>query len=132
MSLLIAFIDEVAAVTGLVKGSTLFATRLPELPDAAVCVYEYDGQAAHYTMGDGGDVLDRPRFQVLSRGPRNGYAAARAVIGAVHTGLDVTEVDWSGYRVHRSMPLYSPSSLGNDEADRPLIGCRFELTVTRA
>ena len=132
MTVLVAFIDQVAAVTGLTKGTNLFATRLPELPDAAVCVYEYDGQAAHYTMGDSGDVMDRPRFQVLARGSKHGYAAARDLIGLIHEGLDATEVTWGGYRVHRSMPLYTPSSLGNDEADRPMIGCRFELTVTRA
>lgn len=131
MTLLIAFIDQAATATGLVKGTNLFATRLPELPDAAVCVYEYDGKEAQYVMG-AGDVLDRPRFQVLARGTRNGYAAARVIIGQIHAALDVTEQDWDGWRVHRSMPLYTPASLGNDEADRPMIGCRFELTVTRA
>lgn len=130
MPLLIAVIDQVAAVAGLTKGVNLFATRLPELPDAAVCVYEYDGQAALYTMS--GTPLDRPRFQVLARGTRNGYAAARDTIGLIHEGLDATEAVWGGWTVHRSMPLYTPSSLGNDEADRPMIGCRFELTVTRA
>lgn len=131
MSLLIAVIDQVATATGLVKGVSLFAGRLPEAPDTAVAVWEYEGQPAEYVYGS--TVLDQPRMQLLSRGPKaGGYATARQNAVTAATSLDVAEVSWGGYQVHRCQPLYTVATLGPDEADRPLFSVRFELMVTRA
>ena len=132
MSLLLAVVDQVASVGGLVKGSTLFAGRLPEQPDAAVLVYEYEGQPAKYTMGNAGNVLDRPRIQVMVRAARDGYATGHALAETLHRGLDVAEVTWGGYRIHRCQPVSTLSSIGVDDADRPMFTVRFEIMTTRA
>lgn len=130
MSLLLAVVDQVASVGGLTKGVDLFAGRLPEQPDAAVLVYEYEGQPARYTMGS--VVLDRPRIQVMVRAARDGYASGHALAETLHRGLDVAEVSWGGYRIHRCQPVATLSSIGVDEADRPMFTVRFEIMTTRA
>ncbi len=132
MSLLLAVVDQVATVGGLTKGTNLFAGRLPEQPDAAVLVYEYEGQPAQYTMGNSGAVLDRPRIQIMVRAARDGYAAGHSLAETLHRGLDVTETTWGGYRIHRCQPVSTLSSIGVDEADRPLFTVRFEMLTTRA
>lgn len=115
----------------LTAGTNLFGARMQETPDVAVCLYEYAGEGPGYAFGASGQVIDRPRIQLVSRASRDDYATARDKAVTLRALLDVAGVTMSGITVLRITPIASVFSMGPDEQDRPLVGCNFTCEIIR-
>jgi Bacteriophage minor capsid protein len=111
-------------------GTDLFLGRMPETPDLCRAVYEYEGAPPVETMGAAATAVDKPRIQVLCRGGRDDYPAARDEAQEIRALLGaVASVTLSGIVVLRIRPLGSVNSLGPDGNDRPLVTVNFEAFV---
>ena len=131
MTILEAVANEINRIDPtLTIGEVLFAGRMPETPDRCVAVFQHQGQGQVETMGDG-EVLDQPRIQVLCRASRDDYPTAQADANTIHAGLDAYAVLWSGVSILRCIPISTPSSLGPDPVERPMLSVRFEVVLPR-
>ena len=114
----------------LTLGEVLFAGKMPEAPDRCVAVMEYAGRPPVETFRDG-ETLDLPRVQVLCRAGRDDYLTAQADAMGAYGGLDAYAALWSGIHILRCVPISTPSSLGPDSNDRPILSARFEVVTPR-
>lgn len=106
--------------------SNIFLGILPESPDLCIGVFEYAGLPPYETFNDGGLSLDRPNVQVLVRGPRNDYVAARDKAVAARNSLaKLANVSVSGVTVLRLSPSTSVNAIGYDDNDRPMFSVSF-------
>lgn len=112
-------------------GTDLFAGLLPDTPDACVALLETGGMPAAHTVGGGGAgsaVFERPSIQVICRGAKHDYAAARAKAGTAFTKLDgLANTTLSGTRYLSIFAAQPPFLIGRDENERPLVGFNVEV-----
>jgi len=120
------FIEAVAtaidAGTSLTTGTNLFIGWMPDQPDTAVSLHEYEGELATYLLGTA--VIDKPRIQVMSRSAS--YLTARDMLTSIRNLVDVHDTTLSGIVTLRLVPNGSIVGLGRDEKDR----WEFALSLT--
>lgn len=127
-----AILDDLAAYIATAGhgtvGTNLFKGHLPAQPDAAIALYEYQGEANVNVFGGAAAINERPRVQVRVRGALMDYPTARTKIQSIYRLLDaVEEEDLSGTRYNRIAALQAPFSLGVDANDRPEFACNFSV-----
>jgi len=111
-------------------GTNLFLGTLPETPDACVAIYENSGSSPAFTMGTGGIKVDYPMIQIISRGAREDYPAARDKAETIRNLLaSVLEESVSSIHIMRIEPMGSVNQLGVDPKYRPLISVNFRCLV---
>ena len=122
-----------SAGLGLVEGTNLFKSRLPDSPDLAVAIFEWGGQPNEKTMAShpGQAILERPSFQVLVRGDRQNlvsgsYSAARVLAESIYRKLDGYSGTLSGVAYQFIEAAAPPSHITTDDNDRPHIGCDYD------
>lgn len=130
MTVLEAIGDYLAAGSVGALGSTIFLGRMPDTPDACVCVYESAGSLPEMTFGSSGIAIDRPIIQVMCRAGRDDYPAARDKAVAVRDLLSgLTNTTLGSFKVLRVEPSGSVNPIGPDEKDRPLVSVNFNVMV---
>ena len=133
-------INEVAAYitaqsTRYAQGSSttaipLFMNKLPaESPDTSVVVIESGGLGPLYTQ-TGTVALERPTFQVITRSSAYSQARDNAehiwTILANVTNTSIAKTTSTGVTSYLTVtPLQSPSDMGQDAQERPLVTCNF-------
>lgn len=111
-------------------GTNLFLAVMPETPDACVAVYENAGSRPSFTMGSAPWAIDRPVIQVICRGARSDYPAARDKAETIRALLGaITDQTLSGINVMRIESQGSIVPMGEDENQRPMVSVNFECMV---
>lgn len=111
-------------------GETIWLGNLMETPDACLAVLEYEGETPVMTMSGPAVQLERPRLQVVARGPREDYEAARTAVLAARVLLAaVTDQTIGGLHVLRIEPVGRISPLGHDSGDRPRLAANFRVLL---
>jgi hypothetical protein len=115
------------------QGTNIFLAVMPESPDTLITIYENSGNRPSFTMGAAPWAIDRPLIQVICRGARGDYPAARnraeqirALLGAV------TDTTLSSVPVMRIESQGSIVPMGEDENLRPMVSINFECMVRYA
>lgn len=110
----------------------LFLGIMPDTPDACVALFEYAGEAPLEVMQSNTATLEQPSIQVMTRGARNDYPAALALIESVRDTLTaITDETISGVRFLRVHNLSSVNALGTDDKDRPEFSLALRAVVER-
>lgn len=110
----------------------LFLGIMPDQPDLCVALYEYSGAAPLEVYRDNSESLDRPSLQVITRGSRNDYPAARALLVSVRNVLvGITDETILGQRFLRVHETGSINALGTDDNDRPKFSLSFQVVTER-
>lgn len=123
-----AYID--ANRNDLTIGTNLFLSKMPDSPDACVCVYETQGNAPVMTFGATAIQLDRPNVQISVRAGRDDYAAARDMAQALRTLVaGIVNVTSSGVLIMRAEPTGSFYPLGVDQLERPRVVFNMDCHV---
>lgn len=111
-------------------GTNIFLAVMPESPDSCVCVFETAGFAPQFTMGAAAWAVDQPGIQVICRGPRGNYPAARDKADAIRGLLGaVVDSTLSSVNVMRIAPDGAVLSMGEDENGRPMVSVNFSCQV---
>lgn len=115
-------------------GTTLFRGALQEDPDAQVAIGEYTGAGPLTTFDEPGGCLERPRAQLLVRGPRGDRATPRLLIEQIaqkwvdRGGFTSTD----GTRYAAIVPIGSgPYVFKRDDNDRWTFARNFEVWKAR-
>ena len=112
-------------------GINLFGAKMPDAPDACICIYEYDGNPNEYTMGNGRDgqaAFELPRLQVQVRGVPRDYSGPRSVARSVSKSLSrIMNQTINGTYYIRVSPITAPVPLRVDDADRVYITFNAEV-----
>jgi hypothetical protein len=113
-------------------GTNIFIGIMPNSPDACLALYEYAGEGPMEAFNDGGVSLDVPSVQVMSRGGRMDYPAAKTLIVAARNSLTaVTNETLGTVRFLRVREMSAINTLGPDVNDRPLFTVSFQAVVER-
>lgn len=103
-------------------GTNLFLQMLPNTPDACVAVIEYQGLQPQDVLG--GQTLpkwERPRLQVISRGVKDDFAAARSKAEDAYRSLyTVVNLTVNGTYYLRVTVQQTPFLMEVDSLKRPL------------
>lgn len=130
MTILEAVGDYLQAQAQGTLGTNIFLGRMPDSPDACVCVYETAGSAPEMTFGSSGLAIDRPVLQVMCRAGRDDYPAARNKADGIRDLLaGITNTTMGSFTVLRMEPSGSVNPIGPDEKDRPLVSVNFNVMV---
>lgn len=114
------------------SGTDLFIGIMPNSPDLCVALYEYAGAGPLEVLTDDASTLERPSVQVMTRGPRNDYPAARALMVSVRDALTgITNETISGVTFLRVAEISSINALGVDENERPRFTLSLQTVVER-
>jgi Bacteriophage minor capsid protein len=98
--------------------------RLPDVPDQAVCLYEYGGPVPQFTHD--GQAWENPRVQVVAR--HRDYAAARQKAQDIYMLLNgKANLLIGGSRYLQIRALQSPFPLGRDQNDRERIVINLDI-----
>ena len=103
---------------------------MPETPDDAVVLREYEGAGVERYHGDFVSAIERPRVQVVARS--KSYQTAEAKIAAIVQELEAMEqqviggVDYFSIRA-----VANPGFLGTDENERAELVANFEVMKGR-
>lgn len=120
-----------AQTTSLTAGNNLRVGRLPESPDLAAAIFDYTGTQPDFTMGS--TWIDWPQYELVVRGPRNGYAEAHTLMDLIRGLLnDAPAGNYSGLTVLRIELVDTPASLPPDANDRPILSTRFTAAIQRS
>lgn len=112
-----------------VKGTTIYATMMPDNPDDLVVVSEYSGRRPEGALGSATPLARFPRVQVMVRSGR--YVTARQKAEDVFLALTpVANQQVGGTRVNSIWPLQEPALLETDENGRSVIV--FNVEIDRA
>ncbi|NBV78923.1 MAG: hypothetical protein EBR62_03550 [Verrucomicrobia bacterium] len=114
--------------TGGFADAPVFGGDLPERPVAAVCVTQTPRQGSQHTFGNtvGAPALEYLGFQIRVRAAD--YAAADALMEAVHAKLDgLRDKAMDGKQYHWIASSSSPYYLGPDEEQRPIFACNYDV-----
>jgi hypothetical protein len=110
-------------------GTNLFLSRMPETPDACVCIYEGEGGLPEFTMGN--TILDNPAIQIIVRGTREDYVTARDKAQTIRLLLaQLADQTLSGVTVLRVAPIGSVLPMGLDKNDRPMVSTNYRAIVS--
>lgn len=128
-------IGAILAAAGLVTLSpapnfTWFERFMPDTPDDVTVIFEYEGQPPRRTHDDFG-AIDRPRFQIVTRGVPGNDAAAKARADSIRAALDgIVDTELaSGARaiVIRSLGFFG--FLKRDQLSRAHFAANYEAEV---
>lgn len=132
MSVLEALADRLNSASVAVTATNLFLGLMPDTPDLCVALYEYAGAPPMEVMRSNDATLEQPSIQVMTRGSRNDYPAARALIESVRDTLTgITDETISGVRFLRVSNLSAINALGTDDKDRPEFSLALRAVVER-
>lgn len=132
MSFLEGLASKLNTASVAVTASNMFIGIMPDTPDLCVALYEYAGTAPLEVMVDDTATLEQPSVQVMTRGARNDYPAARTLIENVRDTLcGITDETISGVRFLRVSNLSAINALGTDEKDRPEFSLSLRAVVER-
>lgn len=111
-------------------GSSIFLSRMPASPDAAITVYETGAGYPVYVQGSTvGAALVVANIQIVARAAREDYQAARTRISAATAALEaLNDSSISGIRILRAEQIGTPSPLGLDDNDRPRVSMTYTVT----
>lgn len=111
-------------------GSSIFLSRSPASPDAVVTIYETGAGYPLYTQGSTvGAALTVANIQVVARGAREDYQAARTKITATTAALEaLSNSTISDILILRVEQVGTPSPLGLDDNDRPRVAMTYTVT----
>lgn len=113
-------------------GTNIFIGIMPNSPDACLAIYEFAGEGPMEAFSDGGVSLDLPSIQVMSRGVRMDYPAARTLIVNARNSLtSVANETIGGVRFLRVREMSAINSLGPDVNDRPIFTVSLQAVVER-
>lgn len=110
----------------------LYMNKLPaEVADTAVTIMDSGGSAPLYTH-NGTFALERPTIQVITRS--SGYQTARDHAEHIYqllagvTNVSISKTTSTGVTSYLTItPLQSPSDMGQDAEERPLVTCNFVM-----
>lgn len=105
-------------------GTDIFKGSMPNTPVVQIGLYEYQGLPS--IDASGGIAAERPRFQVIVRGPA--YEAARTTAEAIHTLLNRTSFTQSGTAYLFVKAIAPPFKIGVDANNNVKIGISFQVT----
>ncbi len=107
-------------------GTTIFKGVMPDVPVVQVGLFEYQGLAS--IDASGGVAAQRPRLQVVVRGPGSGYLTARTTAETIHTLLNRTGgLTLTGVKYHFIKALGPPMLIGRDANNNVRIGINFQI-----
>ncbi len=110
-------------------GTNLFLSRMPETPDACICIYEGEGGLPEFTMGN--TILDNPAIQIIVRGTREDYVTTRDKAQTIRLLLSqLANQTLSGVTVLRVSPIGSVLPMGLDKNDRPMVSTNYRAIVS--
>lgn len=114
-----------------VDSTHLCIGHLPATPDFVVLVNHTGGAAPYPHL-----ALDEPSVQIMVRGSKNGYAAAKARMIAIKNGLlgmaSILVGNTGGYNgdTYRACTMISDITyLGQDDNTRPIFSANFSFIV---
>lgn len=107
------------------KGTNLFKSIDPGVPDTAVTIYEYAGMMPIDTMGGITKTVEQPTVHVLVRGDT--YAAAATLARSVFQALHRMKGTINSVRYLHVRALQSPFDVGPDERGRPRLVCNYRI-----
>jgi hypothetical protein len=111
-------------------GTNIFYGRMQDSPDVQVTIYEYEGGVPYEAMGASGTVVDVPKIQIVTRGTKEDYAAARDTANAIRASLStISNQTLSGIQIMRVQPQGSVMPLGYDPDDRAKFAVNFRVFV---
>lgn len=97
--------------------TTIFQSRLPDMPTAAISLHETGGMAPEYHADSTEAATERPTVMIVVRDASYGTARSRAE--AVLRSLEaVNGTTLSGVQYRRIVPLQSPYDRGPDAQNR--------------
>jgi len=132
MSVLEALGDKLQTDGVATVATNLFIGIMPDSPDLCVALYEYSGASPLEVLRDNDATLERPSIQVMTRGARNDYPAARTLIENVRDSLtSITDQTISTVRFLRVHHQSAINSLGTDENERPEFSLSLQAIVER-
>lgn len=102
----------------------LFSAGLPDLPDSAVSLWEYGGEAPAHVKQQQGAILEYPRVQIIVRA--KSYSVARAKAERIHRLLDGFSGVIEGVVYSSIRALQQPFFLDRDDKVRTRIACNFQ------
>lgn len=121
-----ALADRLNSASVAVTASNMFIGLMPTTPDRCIALYEYAGSPPIEVMVDNAATLERPSVQIITRGSRNDYPSARALIESARDVLtNISNEEISGVTFLRVNQISSINALGVDDNDRP----RFSLSL---
>lgn len=113
---------------GLVFGTNLFISKMPESPNTCYCIYDTGGgePEANYEY-------DTPTMQILARGNKGGYRSAWSALKDIRDELHGSYGEtWNGTRY---IGIWCQSDIlfaGYDDNNRPLLTVNFRIHRTTA
>lgn len=114
----------------LTLGTNLFLSKMPESPDACVCIYEYAGATPMMTFGSTAIQIDKPSVQIAVRAGRDAYVTARDLAVALRTLVaGIVDVTVGSTRVIRVEPTGGVYALSADDLDRPRVVFNLDCHV---
>jgi hypothetical protein len=116
-----------AAGIGLTAGANLFGGTMPDKPDVANVLYDSSGGVPIDTGGGPSKpAVINPRVQVQSRA--TAYNTARDTCRAIYNALTlIANQTLSGHYYERVSPVQEPFLLHNDESNRTVFVCNFDV-----
>ena len=127
-----ALADRLQSASVATAGVNLYIGIMPSSPDLCVALYEYAGEQPLEVLRDNSATLERPSVQVMTRGSRNDYPAARSLMESVRDSLTgITDETISGVRFLRVTSQSSINAVGTDDNDRPLFTLSLLTVIER-
>ena len=119
-------LESSAVGLGLVFGTDLFVSRMPETPDQCVAVFDTGGEPPQPSF-----VYLKPTIQVRIRGAKTGYQTAYTLAESIRDALhDLTNETWNSTRYVGIWATSDIFFIGYDENDRPLFSVNFRIHRT--
>lgn len=126
MALLDELLDYLQAKNVGVQNKTLWATTMPETPDALVVISQYGGRSPDGELGAANPVVKYPRIQVRNRALK--YTDAEAKAREVYRAMtSVVNQDLGGHWYLNIWPIQDPAMLEQDENHRAIFFCNYEV-----
>lgn len=116
-----------------VMGTNLFGGLMPQQPDVALALTEYDpgGGALMQTMSRSTPVIVTPRIQMQVRGAAGDYASVETAAMSVWTilcGVRELSLPPSNKRYASLLPISVPVLMNRDDLERATFVANFEVT----
>ena len=126
-------LDEVAAYLATAGvgtvGTDIFKSRMPDTPDKALAIIEYEGLPGSYIQEQQFAAWEKPRLQVRARA--TDYVTAEAFILLAYRAIDtIRNVTLSGVKYLMGQPLQAPFLLERDANERTVMCFNAEFWRT--
>ena len=107
------------------QGTNLYIGSLPDTPDVAVALFQFQGRPPSEVLEVSGIRQERPGLQVQVRSSPNGYADAEARVYAIYDLLQIANATLGSVFYQEVRPFGSPFPLGRDENRRVVLAANF-------